>query len=149
MERRGWKGIQMDYKTDRQWLEIIGNGGWFYWKLRFRRDCRACGEGGGGGERGGRGGWKTQDSMIWRSHGYHYEDDVLSWLQPCTLTERYPKEGEIVSFFEMFVPIYMHTHNVPHTKMHSSTPMTEVVLCSDFLVPMSVPNYTRSHLRRH
>ena len=111
--------------------------------MRSRRDCSAWGEGGKGGGGGGRGGWTTQDSMIWRSYSYHYEDDLLLWQQPCTSTERHPKEGE-VSFFEMLVPIYMQTHSVPHTRVHSSTPITEVVLWSDFLVPIS--QTTRRHI---
>ena len=55
-----------------------------------------------------------------------------------------PKKGEVVRFFEMLVPIYMHTHSAPHTGVHSSTPITDVVLCSDFLVPMY--QTTRRHI---
>ena len=74
---------------------------------------------------------KTQDGMIWRSHSCHHEEDLLSWWKPCTWEDRCPKVGEVVSFFGTML-----INTVPHTRMHSSTLIMEVVLCSEFLVPM-------------
>ena len=53
-----------------------------------------------------------------------------------------PQTGEVVS--SKFWYPFTRTLTVPHTRMHSSTPITEVVLGSDFLVPTF--QTTRRHI---